>query len=200
MRELLLERTSLDERSSILRSATSGASLGWLVNLSRHARNDHYPGSDKPPKPDDRCLVTRKDADELCERALCGIEDAAKEGILIEHPKLAYLLYSWRELAADDGEAVKKWTASQLEDDHAVACFARAFTSESWGQSLGMFGLGDLVARRNDRASVETIDEILDRDRLRARVEELVSSGTISDAEKEAVQRFLTAWNAPERF
>ena len=184
----------IEQRSAILLHAAKSASLSWLGSLAVSAWDDFHPREGREPEPEDKCLTTAKDADRLAKMAVSAIERAAASGALIEHRNLARLLYIWRDFKQDDGKAVLDWTTQQLADDHAVARFARAFTRYSWGQSMGMAGLGDMVARRSDRASVETIDTLLDRDMFRARLEGLETGEMANDEDAEAVTRFLRAW------
>ena len=122
-----------------------------------------------------------------------GPPPASKSGELTSSKRLAWLMFRWRDLAADDGLEVKKWAKKQLKDDAMVATFAKAFTSHSWSQGMGMVGLGDTVAKRNTNANVDSLDKVLDRDELRKRVEEVAAKGGTDDAAK-AVSDFLTAW------
>jgi hypothetical protein len=46
---------------------------------------------------------------------------------------------------------------------------------------------------------VGSLDKILDRDKLRARVEAVDAAGTLSPGENEAVQEFLEAWKKLDR-
>ena len=194
MRALLFDRTTLKQRSAILMHAAKSASLSWLGSLAVSAWNDYHPREGREPEPEDKCLTTAKDADKLATMAVSAIERAAASGALIEHRNLARLLYIWRDFKQDDGDAVLAWTAQQLTDDHAVARFAQAFTHHSWGQSMGIAGLGDMVAKRRDRASVDTIDTLLDRDMFRTRLEGLETGGMANAEDAEAVTRFLRAW------
>jgi hypothetical protein len=50
-----------------------------------------------------------------------------------------------------------------------------------------------MVAKRNTQARVVLLDKVLDRDKLRERVEELAAKGGADEAAK-AVSDFLTAW------
>ena len=43
-----------------------------------------------------------------------------------------------------------------MKDNAMIATFAKAFTSHSWSQGMGMFGLGDTVAKRNTQANVDS--------------------------------------------
>ena len=94
----------------------------------------------------------------------------------------------------DEGADVKAWTAAQLESDDGVLRFAKAFRSYSWTSSLGGFGgLGDTVAKRNTRAAVNGLDEIMNRSRFRERVEQLAGAD-LPTADKSTIQTFLDAW------
>ena len=194
MRAMLFDRTTLKQRSAILMQAAKSSSLSWLGSLAASAWDDHNPREGKEPEAEEKCLTTAKDAAKLAKMAVSAIERAAASGTLIEHRNLARLLYIWRDLKQDDGKGVLEWTTEQLADDHAVACFARAFTSYSWGQSIGIAGLGDMVAKRSDRASVAAIHTLLDRDFFRSRLEALEEKGVANENDAVAISRFLSAW------
>ena len=112
---------------------------------------------------------------------------------MLKAKRLARLLFVWRDLAKDDGTEVKAWTAEQFKIDAAIATFARAFTTYSWSQSLGMAGLGDVVAKRNTRAGVAFLNKVLDIAALRSRVEELDARNAEGEDGK-AIREFLEAW------
>jgi hypothetical protein len=135
----------------------------------------------------------------LRSKALEHMRSAAQSGELAGHRKLGYLLYRWREFAGDDGAEVKQWTLEQLDHDDKVVNFARAFTSYSWSQGMGVDGLGDLVAMRNTRANVTHLDAIMDKERFRAHVEELAEKNTLAEGDMEAIREFLEAWRRHDK-
>ena len=192
LRRLILDRFDIGTRSAVLTEACKLSALGWFVDLAESAYRDYYPREGKEPESEENCLTTEQDALKLHEESLKRIRDAATAGTLGVNKELPYLLYHWRDLANDDGNEVKQWTTVQLGDDGMVVRFAEAFTSYSWSQGMGFDGLGDTVARRTTRANVKSLGTIMDRDRFRARVEELVTSDQLK--EKEVVQEFLEAW------
>jgi predicted KAP-like P-loop ATPase len=198
MRALLFDRTDLELRSKILMAAAKSAALGWLADLGSSAWRDYHPRDGKEREDEAKCLVSKANADRLVASALKAIRRAARDGSLINHPDLASLLYRWRDFAQDDGKAVKRWTAARLKDDGAVVRFASAFTTHAWGQGMGFNGLGDLVAKRSDRAQVSSLHNIMDRDRFRARVEELAERLIPNSPESAIVTRFLAAWEAQD--
>lgn len=193
LRALLSSRTTLEERSAILMRAMATAGLNWLADVATSAWDDYHP-RDGTPEPPEKCLLTREDAGVLKARALAAIEEAAEDGTLGSSVDLAPLLYGWHSFADDDGAAVKAWTAAALDDDEMVARLAAVFTSHSWSHEMGFHGLGDLVSKRNDRASVESLEKIMDRDHFRSRVEELAGRDDLEDELAEPVRRFLRAW------
>lgn len=195
LRALTLNRTDLSARSKILMKASQSASLGWLVDLTSSAWSDYNPREGKETEPEEKCLVTESDLANLVKFALGSIRNAAKNGALIEHGNLAGILFRWREFASDGGVLAKRWTSAKLKEDHAVARFASAFTSHSWGQSIE-----DLVAKRSDRAQTNGLDTIMDVDRFRKRLEVLDKSLTHGSDDHDAVSRFLKAWNSKNRF
>lgn len=194
IRKLAFERCTLDERTAIFLTACREAQLGWLIDFTSSAIEDYYPPDGREPTPPEKCLVAQGALDELKGHAVKAIEYAAASGALLTHPQLASLLFRWRDLTNADGESVKAWTNKQLADDVAVAQLAKAFTSESWSQGMGMFSLGDRVAMRNTRAAVDGLPSILDVAAFRKRLEEIEASGTLADPYREYVHTFLDAW------
>lgn len=191
LRSLTLDRFDLATRSKVFMAASEKAALSWLIDFSQSAYRDYHPRAGKQPESEQRCLTTEVDSDALRLRALSDIRGASESGELAKSKRLAYLLFMWRDLAADDGVEVKAWTAAQMNDDAMIATFARAFTSYSWSQGLGMAGLGDTVAKRNTRANVDVLDKILDKHVLRARVEQLATKSVPDDG---GIAVFLSAW------
>jgi predicted KAP-like P-loop ATPase len=194
VRKLTFERCDLDERSKILITACQGAALGWLVDFTRSAWTDHYPREGKEPEPPEKCLINKGDLEELKSHAIRSIEAAAASGELIAHEQLSNILFRWREFAEDGNAVVKAWVNDQLVNDVAIALLAKAFTGESWSQSMGIAGLGDRVSMRQIRAYVDDLDTIMDVGAFRKRLEELVSSDALEGPHREYVKVFLDDW------
>jgi predicted KAP-like P-loop ATPase len=195
LRSLMRNRTDIEKRSKILMNASKNSSLGWLADLASSAWDDYHPREGKAPESEENCLLTEPDVVKLVQRTLSEIKKAARSGALLEHNDLSVLLYRWREFANDDGASVKKWTSAKLKDDRAVASFANAFTSHSWGQSSE-----DLVAKRSDRAQVNGLDQIIDVAKFRKRLKKLNASLPKDSSDHEAISRFLQAWDRNGRF
>ena len=160
IRKLTWERCTLDERSQMFMTACKISQMGWLVDFTSSAVEDYFPRQGKQPEPPEKCLVGKEQLTELKAHALKTIRVSASNGTLISHPQLPYILFRWSELAEDSGVEVQVWAREQLRDDESVSKLAKAFLSESWTQGMGMFGLGDRVAVRKVRASVESVDDL----------------------------------------
>ncbi|AWM00047.1 KAP family P-loop NTPase fold protein [Bradyrhizobium amphicarpaeae] len=188
LRSLTRGRFALAARSKLFVVACRTANLTWFIDFARSAYNDYYPREGKQPSAEEDCLTTKSDAETLNALALKRIHAASKSTELASSKRLAYLMFRWRDLAADEGLQVKKWAKKQMKLDAMIAVFASAFTSYSWSQSLG-----DMVAKRNINANVDSLDKVLDREQLRKRVEEVAAKGGTDEAAK-AVSEFLIAW------
>jgi predicted KAP-like P-loop ATPase len=193
LRRLTLDRFNLATRSKVLVAASRKAALSWLLDFSQSSYRDYHPGEGKQPEREENRLTTEVDAEGLRQTALERLRVASQSGEILKSRRLAYLLFMWRDFANDEGVEVKSWTASQMKDDAIIATFAKAFTSHSWSQGLGMAGLGDRVAKRNTRASVDSIDQILDKHAFRSRIEDLAAMN-VQDEAGTIVREFLAAW------
>jgi predicted KAP-like P-loop ATPase len=193
LRSLTNDRTTLQQRSTIFSNACQDAALSWLENFVSSAWVDYHPREGNLPEPEAKCLVTEGDLETLRIKFLQRVTNAAQNGELLKSPNLPSLLYRWRDLACDDGLAVKAWTTSILDDDQAISHLAKAFTSYGWQQGIGGVGLGDHVARRITHADVNGLDSILDVARFRTRLETLEN-----DASYPHVSAFMSAWRKRE--
>lgn len=194
MRNLILDRTTLDERSALLLTACATASLGWLADLTRSAWNDYHPAEGKAPEPAERCLTTEVDAGSLRTMLLEKIEAAAKDGSLAKHRGLTFLLYCWLDLRGDSGAAARAWTAALCTTDDGVRTLAKACTSYGWTHGMGFAGLGDLVAKRVTHVQMKERASIIDIEAFRKRVEEVQMTGNAPE-----LVEFLEAWRREEQ-
>lgn len=189
--------TTICEYTGLFESCQN-AQVGWLVDFTSSAVADIFPREGREPEPSEKCLVTAARISEVKALAIKAIKSAAENGRLISHPRLPYILFRCREFAGDDSVGVKAWTGEQLRSDEAASMLAKAFTGQSWSQGMGMFGLGDRVAMRNVRASVNGLDHVIDVKEFRRRLEEIENSDALESRYKGSVSIFLEAWRKQE--
>lgn len=193
LRRLILERMTLAERSDVLVKASETAEVGWLAHLTSSAWYDYHPREGKAPEPPENCLTTEADAGRLREMLHARIDAAAKDGTLAGHRDLSFLLFFWYDLAGDDGEAARTWTATLYASDAGVKLLAKAFTSFGWSQGMGFAGLGDLVAKRTTHVHLNGLQKFVDLNAFRKRVEEVAATGATAE-----VVEFLKAWQCAD--
>jgi hypothetical protein len=98
------------------------------------------------------------------------------------------------DLTTDDGATVRAWTSAAFANDHGVRQLAKAFTSYGWTQGMGFAGMGDAVAKRVTRVSLQSMVRLIDLDAFRPRVETVAAAGKSPE-----VQEFLDAWQRATR-
>jgi predicted KAP-like P-loop ATPase len=194
VRKLVFDKCTLPERDKIFRNAIKQAQLLWKAYFVTSAIEDYYPRTGNSPEVEAKCLILKESVDYFKENFIDHINTVVANGELIKSSNLLYILFRWRDIANDDGVSVRKWTNKGLMDEKTLAAFAKAFTSYSWTQGMGMFGLGDRVAIRNTRAAIEHLEDIIDKERFRQRLEEIKDSVGLTAQEKEDIRAFLDAW------
>lgn len=199
IRKLTFDSCDINERSVIFIAACKKAQIGWLIDFASAAIDDHKPGVDEEPKQVEKCLIRKEDVLELKEHSIKCIEFSADGGNLINHPRLAYILFRWSDFLESDCARVKGWTNEQLKNDISLSLLARAFTSESWSHGMGIDGLGDRVSIRNVKAAVDSLDSIIDVIEFRRRLEEIEKINNLDEKNREFVSVFLQAWREQEK-
>jgi predicted KAP-like P-loop ATPase len=194
LRRLTLERFDFARRSTIFVAACQTAALGWLVDFASSAYEDYHPGAGKSLEQESQCLTTAADAELLRALAFSRIRKSAEIDELGLHTKLVYLLYRWRDFSDDSGAEVRGWTDEQLARDEMVVRFARAFTSHGWSHSAS-----DVVAQRTTRVEVRSLNDLVDKEKFRTRIAELLGKSTLSPEEAATLNEFSDAWRRQEQ-
>ena len=191
-RSLFRDRTTLEQRSKILLEAAESASLVWLIDLANSAWGQHHQPEGQQKPFEDQIICTEEGAQTLHEMAILKIGDAARDGSLLKSRHLNWLLFHWRDLIGDS-VTVKRWVSEQIENDDSAVAIALALISTSWSQSKGFNGLGDLVAVRKDYIQVNGLNEVVDLDRLRVRLEKIKLNAPVDSETYISASRFLDA-------
>ncbi|MGV1964092.1 KAP family P-loop NTPase fold protein [Agrobacterium sp. 22-222-1] len=191
LNRVVFDRFALEKRSEIMRATLPSASLSWFVSLSDRL----YRSDDDENSPRREIMVDDDTAKWAYDLSLDLLRTAAQDSTLIERHDLMSLLFRWRDRAGLD--EVRQWTDEKLASTEFVVAAARAAVRTSWSQGMGGFGfLGDTVSTRHVFVELEPYRELVDIDRLRSRVDELLASDQITD-EQHATLRKLK--DTPER-
>ena len=86
-----------------------------------------------------------------------------------------------------------------MKDDQAVLTLMRAFSGTSYGFSMGFGGMGDRVSTPRVNVYVADDMDILDVAAFRDALERIVAERRADAETLEAVQSFLSAWDAKRK-
>lgn len=203
LRAFLFDSTTINQRSKILMRSMEKASLQWLSDFSRSAWENHHPSKpDKQPSPEDKTLLTKEDAEDMREKGRRQIKAAAEDGTLIDATELVHILFEWDVLKTDDSNEVQRFTADAIADDKKIVKLARAFRGKVYitnASTNGNSPEGNISSCEVDRAQIDDIDRLLDRDKFRNRLMSLETSTSLSEEERNIISRFLRAWEARDK-
>ena len=128
LKNLLLNRTDLNQRSAIIYSAIMDRDLGLMTLLAQTEYRKYNPQKNESPTLENNYLMTKSDIEKLCKIVLNKIQAIAKDGSLLENPELLSILYTWLTLDnSEDPKEAKSWCMNQLRNHHAVEMFAKMF-------------------------------------------------------------------------
>ena len=192
IRRLMHQRFSLQERTQLYLAALKRASVGWLVDFVSSAKDDYQPNENRAYREED-CLVSKDAVNGLVEEALRAIRSSAKDGSLLYHRDLISILYRWRDFLENDMSEVRAWTDPLLQNDEALVIFARELTGKTYSHGIGVFGLGDRVAKQEIRVYINEATDILNVEEFLAGIERLQAAGTLNEDAQKMVDNFLEA-------
>jgi hypothetical protein len=122
--------------------------------------------------------------------ALTRFERGIADGSVLRTPRrLAASLYAWSRLKRDDGKAARELTDRLLGSDEGVMTLAEAFT----GEVLGGDTSGSTWRRPKLHRSRDV--DLLDWDKLRSRVEALLTSPSLTAEQKATLERCKQAFD-----
>lgn len=197
IRAFLHNRTTIEERSSILMPCLRETSLQWLSDFSRTAWLNYYPNdSDGALSPEEQALLTKKFARGLREITRHQIEEAATNGTLIDAAGLAYILFAWDVLKADDSDEVRHFTTDVIADDQKIVKLTQAFLAKSYVHNIDSTGSSSGYIHK---AIIDGIDRFLDINSFRSRLESLENNSSLPKEEKNIIKKFLASWNIQDR-
>lgn len=201
LRSILMDRTTIEERSEILARAMETVPLNWHLDFSNSAWEDYHPSNpDREPESEAETLTTENVAQKLRQKSLDLLREAAEKGVLLDRKNLGRLLFDWDRVKPEGSNEVTDFTDTALRDDVKVYKLASAFLGKSYSQGMGDFGgaPGDLVYRENDHAQVSGIDRLINVEIFRERLTQVLNGEILDEPQKETVRRLLKAWTRRE--
>lgn len=177
----LKQEKDVVKRGNILKEAIKNT-VGLYLPVMKTSIEDNKQERQKDPE---AFIVTEDDLKDLKEICVERIRHVATSAMLQSHPKLAYILYRWREWTAP--EEPRKWVTQLVESPKGVLSFLVAFLSQS--QSHGM---GDYVYRTHWRISLKSIEDFVPVDIIEEKIKGLKVE-EFSEKEQLAIRAFQKA-------
>lgn len=198
LNKLVRDRFEQPRRTEIIEYACQDAEIAWMIEISQRCYRDYEPNREQQGEQREP-WVTEEAAGRLINSCRTRVREAAANGTLGLNRNLAALLFRWRELA--NAAEVRQWTDAQLANDDFVVSFAEKIIRETWTQGIGGFGfLGDLVSRAQRYVHLAPYEDLLDVERFRARVDELLARADLAEDRRQVLAQYkATPERNPER-
>ncbi len=169
------------KRGEILKKATKKTTGIYLPILKASAEEDRRERQKDP----DAFILDEDDIKDLKRICVEKIREAAKSHALKNNPKMARILYRWREWTSP--EEVKKWVEDLVDSQNGALFLLAAFLQRSISQEVS-----DYVPKIHWRISLSSLENFIYLDVLEQKVKE-VDLATAGEKEQRAVQAFQKA-------
>ena len=176
LRNFLLDRTDLAERSNVIRYALKNGSLGWIALFVFREYCKYHPQQDQSPTSEDEYFLTEADLEGLRQMVLEKIRAAAESANLLKIRKCLFILRAWKLF--EEYEEVKTWCMEKLNEDTIVEKFAKIFLSYRMG---------------SDFIEIDELKQFFDTNRLKQRVKELQNASQRGSKRYVTLKRFIDA-------
>lgn len=189
--EEVLRRLPVERRGQVLEDALVASP--WLLVHSfavRALAQEHGRDPEHRREASEDPLVEEAVLDRLQTLLLDRLRSSAGGDLLRQRPLITLLLH-WGELAPEEEEEVRAWTAARIETDEGAAALGRAAV-----QTGRIYTDGDRVGREHLTVNRDILAKVLDVDRLETRL-----SGMAGDSNTAALgllERFRTGLRTHE--
>jgi predicted KAP-like P-loop ATPase len=180
----LKKEADAEKRANILKDALH-ATDGVYLPVMRIFDEDSKQKRKKDPS---TYLVDENSLEELKRIGIDKIRKAAESGKLNTHPKMAPILYRWRDCTSAEEPA--RWVEKLIETREGVIAFLTAFLQRS-----KVHGMGDYTYRIRYSISLKNIEDFVPADVLRQKAEQVI----IEDLSKEQQKAFSVFQKALKR-
>ena len=174
-------------RAALLGEAIEGPSIVFASYMVGSVSNEHGRVGKKEAKPEGERSLPLAAVVDLENRLAARIARAAEEGELQSTDEAASMLYMWAHISGD--EPVRDSIARSFDRPDFAQWWMRTFTSKGFGQSFG-----DMVSRRFYSVNRESLETLLDVERLELAARDMMSRGDDPNA---VAAHFLEGLNEP---
>ena len=184
LRNFLLDRTDLAERSNVISYALKNGSLGWIALFVFREYCKYHPQKDQSPTSENEYFLTEADLEGLRQMVLEKIRAAAESANLLKIRKCLFILRAWKLF--EEHEEVKNWCMEKLNEDTIVEKFAKIFLSYRMRS--------DFIKTDEFKQFFENeLKQFFDTNRLKQRVKELQNASQRGSKRYVTLKRFIDA-------
>jgi predicted KAP-like P-loop ATPase len=193
----LLHRVDEPRRFALLRDAIAGSdAIAVVVKEVASLSRDHGRAARREAKPEDEREMTLDHVLVLEELVLEKLRAAATAGALLQTPRLANILYRWRDWAEARGEGSPDepswWVQTVVGDDQDLARLLEQLLGYTTVESGG-------PPRRIPRLDPELLRPFVDPALVIERVRALASSRSLTEAQRRATAQFVHEYDLRQR-
>ncbi len=186
MFQLLKRYKTQEERFKVLEGVFSNGHAVSMIVREVAILGQQHGKYDGQTKSDEECLVHIQHLEKLEGIALYKIKQAVENGELLKNPKMAYILYRWRDCEGD--EPVREWVSNVITSDEGFIDFLTAFLSKTYSH-----GIDDKVVKVEWRLDPKSIEPFVNPAEIIARSKNLfkLSPDWLKEKKKIAVETFV---------
>lgn len=182
----LLRRLPEPSRFEILREGVSnGRAVAVIASEIAILGQEHGKLSERNPTPEEERTVSAAHLEQLEALALEKFRSAANSGLLLENPRLASVLYRWRDWAGED--EARAWVEEAVESDAGLIRILEVFLQTRLTQAMD-----DLAPTRSYRFDLQVLEPFLDVTTVVDRARR-IDTGRLTDRARTAVEQFIAA-------
>jgi predicted KAP-like P-loop ATPase len=135
-------------------------------------------------RPKGQKLIQTNDHDTLVRLVLAKVRGAARDGSLLDGPKLPEILFQWKIMAGE--EEPKSWVTTMALHDSGLAGLLEKFLEKDFGHTMiKMEGVSQF------RINFKALESFLDLREIMPRIPALLESSDLSAPQKDALAHFL---------
>jgi predicted KAP-like P-loop ATPase len=185
----LLKRLSEEDRFNLMKTAINeGQGIVTVIyEIDLHDRKTEK--AQKNEDLTDVLFATSEIMEQLKKLAADRIAKEAEEGTLLKCVNLILVLHCWKMW--DKSGKYQKWISTKKSHREFIVPLLTSSLGVSFSAGMGMFGLGDRVAKREYRIDLNFIEEFVELNETKQIIEKTLQKGNFSDRERLAMETFL---------
>lgn len=185
----LLKRLDQSARTRVLRDAMAvGNAIQLIVKQVLVLGQQQGKYAETQASPESEWMVSKDELGQLEALALGKVRDAARDGRLLQAPRLPLILDLWKEWAG--AEEVRQWVGAVVSDGPGLVGFLEKFLNQQYSQ-----GWYDSVGKAELRLDPKWLEPYLDPSQIIERIRRLSEETSVTENQKAALDQFIREYD-----